>query len=101
MIHVIASIYVKEGGRTEFVEIFKANVPAVLAEKGCIEYSPAVDVPTGIPPQELSDNVVTIIEKWECVDDLKAHLIAPHMLSYQEKVQNLVDKVSIKVLENA
>lgn len=101
MIHVIASIYIKEGGVSQFVEIFKANVPAVLAERGCIEYTPTLDVVTGIPPQELNDNVVTIVEKWACVDDLKAHLAAPHMLAYQEKVKGLVEKVSIKVLEDA
>ena len=101
MIHVIASIYIKEGGVAEFVEIFKANVPAVLAEKGCIEYAPTVDVATGLPPQEVNDNVVTIIEKWESVDALKAHLAAPHMVAYQGKVKGLVDKVTIQVLGEA
>lgn len=99
MIHVIASIYVKKDGVSEFVEIFKANVPAVLAEKGCIEYTPTIDVLTGLPPQELDENVVTIIEKWESVEALRAHLAAPHMVAYQDMVKALVVKVSIKVLE--
>ena len=38
MINVIASIKVREGGKSEFIEIFKSNIPNVLEEKGCIEY---------------------------------------------------------------
>ncbi|TKB26981.1 antibiotic biosynthesis monooxygenase [Desulfopila sp. IMCC35006] len=101
MIHVIASIHVKDGRVAEFLEIFKANVPEVMREKGCVAYEPTVDVPTGLPPQELDGNVVTIIEKWTNLEDLRAHLAAPHMLAYQKKVKNLVEKVALKVLEKA
>ena len=101
MINVIASIHIKEGRLSEFVEIFKSNIPNVLEEKGCIEYVPTIDVHTGLPPQELNNNVVTIIEKWGSLEDLQAHLSAPHMLAYREKVKDLVDKVSFKVLGEA
>jgi len=86
---------------SEFIEIFKTNIPKVLEEKGCVEYVPTIDVPTGLPPQELNNNVVTIIEKWSSLEDLQAHLTAPHMLAYKEKVKDLVDKVSLKVLMEA
>ncbi|MBU0463595.1 MAG: antibiotic biosynthesis monooxygenase [Proteobacteria bacterium] len=99
MINVIASIQIKEGHLSEFVEIFKSNIPKVLEEKGCIEYVPTIDVPTGLPPQELNINGVTIIEKWDTLEDLKAHLTAPHMLAYREKTKHLVDKMSVKVLK--
>lgn len=101
MINVIASIHVKEGRVSEFIEIFKANIPKVLEEKGCVEYIPTIDIPTGLPPQELNKNVVTIIEKWGSLEDLQAHMTAPHMLAYREKVKDLVDKVSFKVLTEA
>lgn len=101
MINVIASIHIKEGRLSEFIEIFKSNVPNVLKEKGCVEYVPTIDVPTGLPPQELNNNVVTIIEKWGSLEDLQAHITAPHMLAYKEKVKDLVDKVSLKVLTEA
>ncbi|WP_457551670.1 putative quinol monooxygenase [Desulfobacula sp.] len=101
MITVIASIQIKEGRLSEFIEIFKFNIPDVLEEKGCIEYVPTIDVPTGLPPQELNDNVVTIIEKWDSLEDLKAHLSSPHMLEYRKKTKNLVEKMSIKVLKEA
>ena len=101
MINVIASIYIREGRLSEFIEIFKLNIPNVLKEKGCIEYVPTVDVLTDLPPQKLDDNVVTIIEKWNSLDDLQAHLSAPHMLAYKENVKDLVDKISLKILKEA
>ncbi len=101
MINAIASIQVKEGRVPEFIDIFKSNIPNVLKEKGCMEYAPTIDIPTGLAPQELSKNVVTIIEKWASLEDLKAHLSAPHMRSYQEKVMGLVEKMSLKVLTEA
>ncbi len=101
MINVIASIHIKEGRLSKFIEIFKANVPNVLKEKGCLEYVPTLDLQTGLPPQELNKNVVTIIEKWENLEDLQAHLLAPHMLEFKENVKDLVEKVSFKVLKEA
>ena len=101
MIHVLASIHVKQGKVTEFLEIFKSNVPSVLDEKGCVEYFPAVDVTADLPPQILDEHVVTVIEKWESLQALYDHLQAPHMLSYRERVSDLVEKVSLKVLTEA
>nr|NJM01901.1 antibiotic biosynthesis monooxygenase [Desulfobacula sp.] len=101
MIHVIASIQVKKGQLNAFLEIFKANVPKVLEERGCIEYVPAVDLPTGLPPQEVNPDVVTIIEKWNSLEDLLAHLSSPHMSAYREKTKALVEKMSVKILKGA
>jgi quinol monooxygenase YgiN len=99
MIHVIASIHLKEGQVIDFLEIFKANRIKVLEEKGCIEYVPAIDVPTGLPPQKVNPDVVTIIEKWNSLEDLMAHLSSPHMLTYREKTKTLVEKMSVKILK--
>lgn len=99
MIHVVASIQIKQGQVFRFLEIFTSNMPAVLKEKGCIEYVPAVDVQTDLPPQEKNDHVVTVIEKWNSLDDLKAHMSASHMLAYKEKTKNLVEKTSVKILK--
>ena len=101
MINVIASIQIKAGRLSEFLEIFKANVPKVLQEKGCLAYAPTVDFPTGLPVQDLNENIVTIIEKWDNLEDLQAHLSAPHMIVYKEKVKDMVDKMLIKVLKEA
>ena len=42
-VHVIAVITAKPGKRSEVLAHFKANVPAVHAEDGCIEYGATVD----------------------------------------------------------
>jgi len=101
MINVIASIQIKEGKFSEFINIFKSNIPKVLEEKGCIEYLPTVDMPTALPPQELNSNVVTVIEKWDSLDDLQAHLSSPHMLDYRKQTKDFVEKMSVKVLREA
>ena len=101
MINVLASISVKEGRLAEFLNIFKANVPMVKQESGCIEYFPTLDIDADLPPQILDKDVVTIIEKWENLEALRAHLKSPHMIAYQEKVMNLVEGVSLKVLKEA
>ena len=99
MIIVIAAIHIKADRQSEFLEILKSNVPYVLEEAGCIEYLPTIDVPTDLPPQELDKGVVTIIEKWDSLEDLQAHLSAAHMLEYREKVKDLVNEVTLKVLK--
>ena len=101
MINVIAALHIKEGRVAEFIEIFKANVPNVLKEKGCIEYAPTTDVASGLAVQDSNSNVVTIVEKWNSLDDLKAHLGAPHMQTYGVKVKDMVEKKSIKILSAA
>lgn len=99
MICVIASIRVREGARDAFLEIFNQNIPKVRAEAGCIEYFPAADVEAGLPIQARDDRLVTVVEKWQSVEALHAHLASPHMLDYKEQVKDLVEGVSLKVLQ--
>ena len=99
MVNVLASIHIKAGKVSEFIVIFNSNVEKVRAEDGCIEYFSAVDLDADLPPQVLDENVVTIIEKWESLEALRAHLTAPHMLTYREKVKDFVENVSLKVLQ--
>ena len=101
MVNVVAAIEIKEGFVNEFTKIFIENVPNVLAEEGCIEYTPTIDVQTTIGIQETNKNIVTIIEKWESLDHLYAHLKAPHMNTYREKVKDMVVGVSLKALKEA
>ena len=101
MINVIASVCVKSGRLSEFLEIFKSNVPNVREERGCIDYLPSVDIDADLPMQIRDENVVTIIEKWESLEALRDHLNTPHMLAYREKVKDIVEDVSLKVLQEA
>lgn len=102
MIYVIATIEIAPGKREDFLREFQANVPAVLAEEGCIEYVPTIDLQTAIAAQgDARPDVVTVVEKWEDVEALEAHLIAPHMITYRAKVKDLVTRVALQVVEPA
>ncbi len=101
MINVIATVQLKPGTRDEFLKIFRANVPNVHAEDGCIEYVPTIDVATGLAPQSLDENVVTVVEKWASVDALQKHVAAPHMVTYKEQTQAMVASLSLKITEEA
>ena len=102
MIHVIASVRVKTGMLDQFLELFKSTARHVKEEKGCIQYIPAVDIASGLPPQILDANVVTIIEKWESLDALRNHLVTPHMKAFFEKRKDMVEGGSLlKVLQEA
>ena len=102
MIYVIATAELQPGCRDKFLAEFHKIVPAVRAEEGCIEYGPTVDAETDIGPQQPTGaDVVTIVEKWESVDALKAHLVAPHMQEYRPKVKDLVKSTTLHILEPA
>jgi quinol monooxygenase YgiN len=102
MIHVIATIEVVPGKRDALLAEFHRNVPLVRAEAGCIEYGPTVDlaVTLGVPVP-LRENVVVVVEKWDSVEALRAHMGAIHMQEYRGRVKNLVVRVQLQVLEPA
>jgi quinol monooxygenase YgiN len=73
----------------------------VRKERGCIEYFPTVDIYSELPLQILEENVVTVIDKWENMEDLRVHLGSPHMLAYREMVKDIVEGVRLKILKEA
>ena len=102
MIHVLAIITAKPGMRDSILKIFHANIPAVRAEKGCIEYGPAVDAEgVGGIQTKLGPDAFVVVEKWESVDALKAHAVAPHMAAYGAKTKEMIASRVIHVLSPA
>ncbi len=102
MIHVIATIRTVPGRRADFLNHFRQVVPLVRAETGCFEYGPTLDMETGIADlPACRDDVVTVIEKWENVPALQAHLASSHMARYREAVKDLIASVDIRVTEPA
>ena len=102
MIHVIATIEVAPGRRDSFLTEFRRLVPTVRAERGCLEYGPAIDVAPALPMQGAPrPDTVIVVEKWADAEALKAHLAAPHMTEYRERVKDLVRNVALQVLQPA
>jgi quinol monooxygenase YgiN len=99
VIHVIAVVTAKPGKREEVLRHFRANIPAVRAEKGCIEYGAAVDADAALPVQtKYGPDTFVVVEKWESMDALKAHAAAPHMQAYGAKTKDLLASRAIHIL---
>ena len=101
MIRVVAIITAKPGRKEDVLKLFRANMPAVHAEAGCIEYGPAIDAEAGSIQTKLGPDAFCVIEKWESMAALKAHGAAPHMAAYAAKVKPLLASRVIHVLESA
>ena len=100
MIHVLATIQLAAGRRADFLAEFDKLVPQVHAERGCLEYGPAIDLATPIAASAaVREDTVVVVEKWESVQALRDHLAAPHMERYREVVKDWVVSVEIRVLE--
>ena len=99
MIHVIAVITAKPGKRDEVLKHFRANVPAVRAENGCIEYGAAIDADPALPVQtKYGSDAFVVVEKWESIEARKAHAAAPHMQVYGAKTKELLASRVIHIL---
>lgn len=99
MIIVLATLELSPDTRSDFLRAFRELAPLVRAEAGCQEYAATVDLETLIPLQPpVRPDVVTIVEKWDSVAALEAHLIAPHMREFRTRVKPWVVSTSLQVL---
>lgn len=102
MIHVLAIITAQPGKRDAILTAFRANMPAVHAEDGCIEYGPATDTPdAGRLQTPLGPDSFVVIEKWSSMDTLRAHGAAPHMAAYAASVKDMLASRVIHILSPA
>ncbi len=98
-VHVLAIITAKTGMRDKILEAFRANVLAVHAEKGCIEYGATIDAEgVGSLQTKFGEDTFVVVEKWESLDALKAHVAAPHMAAYAAKTKDMIAGRVIHVL---
>jgi len=102
MIHVIATIDLAPGTRDAFLAEFRGIIADVRAEAGCLEYGPAIDAESGIPSQyKIGPDRVTVVEKWDSAEALRAHAVAPHMQAYRTRVKDFVRGMELRVLAPA
>lgn len=102
MLHVLATIELRPGTRDAYLAEFRRLVPKVRAEAGCVAYGPTLDARTDIAAQvPYRENAVTILETWESLAHLKAHLAQPHMAEYRKNVKDFVARVALQILEPA
>ena len=102
MINLVAIITAKPGQRDAILREFRANMPNVLAEKGCIEYVPTVDAEgAGALQTPFGPDTFVVLEKWESIEALKAHAASPHMAAYGAKTRDMIATRVIHVLARA
>ena len=102
MIHVLAIITAQPGQRDSVLEAFRANMPAVHAEDGCIEYGPAIDAPdAGRAQTPLGPDSFVVIEKWASMEALAAHAASPHMAAYAARTKPMLASRVIHILSPA
>lgn len=102
MIHVVATINVTSGNKNKVLAELLRIQPEVLEENGCHQYEPFSDVDYNLSRQEIfrADTIV-LMEQWESVEHLKAHLETPHLKEYQETVSPYIHDVNLQVLQKA
>jgi quinol monooxygenase YgiN len=103
MLHVIAMITAHPGQRGPLLALFRAIVPAVRAEAGCIAYEATVDAEglAGFPMTVAGADTFVVVEKWASADALKAHAVSAHMRAYAGKAKALIASRVIHVLAPA
>ncbi len=102
MVHVLAVITAKPGMREQILAAFRANVPTVKEEEGCIEYGAAIDTEgAGALQTAFGEDTFVVVEKWASLHALKAHAAAPHMAAYAAKTKEMIAERTIHVLSPA
>ena len=102
MIHVLAIVTTKPGTRARFLDAYRANLPAVLAEQGCLAYEAVIDVTASSPGfAQFGPDVFVVVERWASLEALHAHAVAPHMKAYQATVKEWAVSTAVHVLEAA
>jgi quinol monooxygenase YgiN len=102
LVALLFPVPLSAGAREAFLAEFHRIVPPVRAGAGCLDYGPAIDVPSGLSVQPpVRENVMTVIERWESLEALRAHLAASHMQDYRARVKDYVVRTQIQVLQPA
>lgn len=102
IVHVLAFITTKPGQRDAVLEKFNANIPAVLAEDGCIAYEATIDAKDGGAIQTaVGPDTFVVVEKWASLEALAAHGASAHMKAYGESTRDMVADRVIHVLSPA
>lgn len=100
MIHIIAIITAHPGKRREVLDAFADILPLVHNEKGCIEYEPVTDVDGASSSQALLGvDTYMVVEKWDSMEDLRAHAASDHIAAFHKKAGHLVADRKVYILQ--
>jgi quinol monooxygenase YgiN len=101
MVHVIVTMRIKEGRMREFLAACEELRPLVLREPGCQAYDYTRDTASPRDPQQsIEADRITLLERWESLDALKAHLDTPHMKASGTKMKDMRASVELHFTES-
>ena len=99
IVHVLAILTTKPSQRDAVLALFNANVPAVLAEDGCIAYEATINTQNAGPMQtEFGPDTFVVFEKWESMAALGAHAVSDHMKAYGASTKDMLADRVIHIL---
>lgn len=85
---------------SDYVAKTLAVIPTVRAEAGCQMYTLIGDAQTDWDkPMRFGERTMWMLEKWDSVDALKAHLQTPHMKAFGPTVRDMRVKGTFHVLQ--
>ncbi|WP_284945759.1 putative quinol monooxygenase [Acidisoma cladoniae] len=99
MIHIVAILTAQPGQREALLTRFKAAVPAVQAEDGCLDYAPVIDLDSS--PLKFGEDCVVVIEKWRDQAALDAHGKGAALQSFVADTKDVLAKLDVYLLQNA
>ena len=85
--------------RQAVLDEFAKIIPTVLKEEGCHGYAPMVDAATSASFQATAPDSIIMVEQWETVAHLEAHLQTAHMKAWSDAVKGDVLETHIRILE--
>ena len=98
MIEVITEYSCLPGQRQRVLDAALALQAAVRDEVGCLGYSPLVDTPASMPDQLLDPDGVVLVEQWQSLKHLHAHLSSPHQMDFERHTAEAVREMRQRVL---
>jgi quinol monooxygenase YgiN len=103
MLTIIADIQLRPSTehRENILNAFRKITPVVLQEEGCHGYELLIDHESDIHYQTKIPDSITMLEHWESVEHLNAHLQTPHMQAYQQQVKDDVLNVKIRIMQKS
>ncbi len=102
MVHLVVTAIVKEGMMDDYLRECRKVRPLVLAEKGCVEYTFIREIPSHLAIQEkINPDRVTLIEKWETMEDLAAYGQSSHMKEFGPRAGAMRHSITAVVAETA
>jgi quinol monooxygenase YgiN len=99
MLHVVVTMTVKEGRLEEFLALCRELRPKVLAEPGCLAYDYTREIPGPFGGGPGRAGKIILLELWESMEALEAHLMAKHMKETGARMAELRSSVEVRCAE--